>query len=93
MYVKLTQSEAKYYCLLFVAEFQVQREPPIHEVMGKKLKELEDQMKREVPGWSKEGCQLQLEHGLKEGCGFNPPPHVLPYQPIGVNRHPINFGL
>lgn len=81
--IKVSKINSTCWISLVVAEFKVQRKPPIHEAMGKKLKELKDQMKHEIPKWSKEGCDRQLEHGLNEGCGFNPPPHILPYQPIG----------
>lgn len=52
--------------------------------MGKKLQELEAKRKLEFSDWSMEGCKQQLQQSLNEGEGLYPPPHVLPYKPIGT---------
>lgn len=52
--------------------------------MGKKLQELEAKRKFEYSDWSREGCIQQYKRGLNEGEGLHPPPHVLPYKPIGI---------
>lgn len=59
-------------------------EAPITKIMGKALKDLEANKTNEKNEWSREGCYNQMERGLNEGCGLYPPPHVLPYKPIGM---------
>ncbi|XP_073386576.1 uncharacterized protein [Physcomitrium patens] len=52
--------------------------------MGKRVQEIESKRKQEPGEWTKEGCVLAYERGLQEGQGLHPPPHVLPYKPLGV---------
>lgn len=46
---------------------------------------------REPGEWTKEGCVLAYERGLKEGQGLHPPPHVLPYKPLGTHPYTSRF--